>query len=215
MLNALICAFHAVSSIPSTTTASFLRSKSSISIAMVALPYSSLSPDSSYATSDRGDAGALLSKLSTRRYYIPLGALALLGVLLLSSGPATVAQTASAARQGILSYIPSSSSPASSITAITPSHGLAYGPADLTAAVANSEAIWQRSKDKRDAFIKSKGGLGKMTPFEYKPKKKPAWRDAQSKSSRFHGRTGLGICEACADYLLLVWSVDCLVCKSQ
>ncbi len=137
----------------------------------IALSYRSLSNDS---TASEEYSSSILNKLSQKKYYIPLGSLLTVILLLLSSGttPAAVVEHASAAKDTLLAYTSSNGR--------KPAHGLPYGPADLEAAVAKSEEAWRRNLDKRIAFIESKGGLQRMTPFEFKPKKNPAWIDAQS-----------------------------------
>lgn len=44
----------------------------------------------------------------------------------------------------------------------------ALGPRDITAAVKRSEQIWRENKNKREAFIKEKGGLANMRMFSDK-----------------------------------------------
>lgn len=119
------------------------------------------------------------SFLSSRRFVITAGGLLLLAFLLFSaSSSEQVSSHASAARAKLLSsYDPASTSQSSA----APEPVLALGPTDLQAAVAKSEAIWQRNLDKRNAFIEKKGGLDNMNMFEYDPAKPHATDGAQSR----------------------------------
>jgi hypothetical protein len=110
-----------------------------------------------------GSSVSTFKQQHPRYFLVSLCGCALIGLFMLAGG---------SSHGGLMGngymYPPSSAALADGYSKENGIEYPAFGPRDLTKAVARSEEIWQEHKQKRDNFVKDKGGYGNIRMFSDK-----------------------------------------------